>query len=219
MKRLPILLAVATLLLSTLAFPAILFGLEYDFEDPKQLDDWNVVSGDWTIENGKLVGTMPNEYTGIYVGDFGWTDYTFEVEATRVAGNYVYINFRVQENDSLDRYDFEASYSSNTMTIYSWINSAYNEIIPGGKPGRTAKPDGDTHIYRVEVSGNSIKAYVDDKLHFEFEDESFESGRIGLGGYGSTVQFDNLKITGTGIKAVDPACKLSVAWGRVKLGI
>ena len=125
----------------------------------------------------------------------------------------------VQENASLDRYDFEASYSSNTMTIYSWIGGAYNEIIPGGKPERTAKPDGDTHVYRVEVSGNSIKAYVDDELHFEFEDDSFEAGRIGLGGYGSTVQFDNLKITGTGIKAVDPALKLSAAWGEVKRGI
>ena len=41
---------------------------------------------------------------------------TFEVEATKIEGSYVYINFRVQDN--MDRYDFEASYGSALHYCY-----------------------------------------------------------------------------------------------------
>jgi len=199
--------------------PKLAIGILYDFEDAAQLNDWEIVADEWTIEGGALVGTTPaGQYFGIYTGDSSWSDYFMEFTATKLEGSYVYINFRVQDN--MDRYDYEASYGTNTTTIFRWDADAATEIIPGGKAGSAPLPAGDTHTYRVEVAGANIKAYLDGELLYDFEDDTFETGGIGMAGTSSKASFDNIEIEGTGVPktAVEPAFKLTSSWGRIKQG-
>ena len=42
------------------------------------------------------------------------------------------------------------------------------------------------------VKGSSIKCYIDGKLEFDVEDDSFPKGSVGVGSFNAGASFDNL---------------------------
>jgi len=202
-------------------------ALLYNFEDPKQLKDFVIDEGDWTIKNGMLEGMLPaKDYLGIrlaYPGSENWSDYTLEVKGTWVEdlgqardSAQVEIYFRFVDKDN--RYFLDANYFLNNSGLYAQLKGDWPEI---GGPRVPVKgiPDVKTHNYKIELKGESIKVYIDGNIIFDIKDNKFPKGTIGLGGYGSRVQFDNLKIEGPGLPAssVEPKSKLSLCWGKLKL--
>jgi hypothetical protein len=195
-------------------------GLEYDFENGN-LDDWEINENDagtWEIVDGRLRVAAEAQYTRILVGDPDWTDYTYEVTATRVSENYPCILFRAEDFETC--YDYEASYGSNTLAVFKGTGDLWNgvEITPGGRPPFTGS-DEDTHVYKIEVRGDNIKCYLDDELVMDFNDtDAIMAGRVGLASYSnSIIDYDDVTISGDGIGAVDASDKLFSVWGALKV--
>ena len=71
MRSFAVLGTLTLVLLLASVFPKVVAGLEYDFGNEAQLDDWSVATGDWVIDNGGSV-----EATEAQVGNFwrSWTD-------------------------------------------------------------------------------------------------------------------------------------------------
>jgi hypothetical protein len=76
---------------------------------------------------------------------------------------------------------------------------------------------------RIDVAGNSISYYVDDKLLHQLRDRLHSSGGVNLYAYNATMEFDNIVITGDEIPntgssgyAVKPKAKSAITWGRIK---
>lgn len=176
--------------------------------------------GQWSVKDGKLRVEAKDKYTRIMTGDAQWTDYVFEVTATKVSGKYPCLLFRI--NDFETCYDYEASYGSNTLAVFKGKGDLFNstEITPGGQGARPPFPGGDTHVYKVEVKGKNIKCYLDDKVAMDFNDEQqpYLSGGIGLASYSnSVIDYDDVKVSGTGVPgAVDQSGKLATTWSYLK---
>jgi len=194
-------------------------GLKYDFEDGN-LDDWEINKNDdgqWEIVKGKLRVTAGAQYTRILVGEPDWTDYTFQVTATKISGPYPCLLFRAEDFETC--YDYEASYNSSTLAVFKGDGDLWNgkEITPGARPPFKGANE-DTHVYKIEVSGDNIKCYLDGELVMDFDDnDAIKAGRVGLASYSnSVIEYDDVIITGVGIGAVEPGGKVSTTWGALK---
>jgi len=82
---------------------------------------------------------------------------------------------------------------------------------------------GEWHRIRIDVVGNEISFYIDDKLQHQRNDNLHTSGGVFLYAYNAIVEFDNVVITGDDIPdvgpsgyAVQPKSKLTSTWGRLK---
>ncbi|MFC1717319.1 family 16 glycoside hydrolase [Candidatus Poribacteria bacterium] len=201
-------------------------ALLYNFENPNQLDDFVVDEGDWEIKDGILEGKLPaGEYLGVYLnypGSEGWGDYVVEVEGTWLedlgaGGQSAQLEIYFRYKDKQNRYFLDANYFLNDSGLYAQVAGGWPDLGGGRKPVEGI-PDEQTHLYRIELEGESIRVYVDENMIFDVTDANFSEGTIGLGGYGSRVQFDNLKIEGDAIpaSAVEAQGKLATSWGNLK---
>lgn len=137
--------------------------------------NWDNVyeSNDFEIRNGKLVQTntwMPYTDTGMvaYFGCDEWTNYTYTVEATKLAGDEGFIiPFAVKDTQNCWFWN-----------IGGWGNtrSALQQIENGAKTGEvigTSKPftaeTGKTYELKVVVDGTKVKCYIDDVLYVDYD--------------------------------------------------
>ncbi len=136
--------------------------------------DWeNATDGDFAVKKGKLIQQntwMPYSDTGIvaYFGCDDWTDYTYTVEATKLAGDEGFlIPFAVK--DLKNNYFWNIGGWGNTVSALQHIE---NGIKTGQIPG-TAKPFtaeiGKTYELKVVVSGTLVKCYIDGVLYAEHD--------------------------------------------------
>ena len=202
-------------------------ALLYNFENPRQLDDFVIDEGEWKIKNGVLEGKVPaKDYLGIrlaYPGSEEWTDYILEVKGTWVedlgqAGQSAQVEIYFRFVDIQHRYFLDSNYVLKGCGLYAQVVGDWPEFGGPRMPIETL-PDEKTHVYKIELDGESIKIYVNDNMIFDAKDNRYPKGTIGLGGYGSLVQFDNLRIEGKGLpqSPVDPEDKLAVSWGLLKM--
>ena len=222
-------LLVITLALA-LALPSAAWSLFYDFEDPDQFNDWEVIQGTWSIIDGELDGQGPQAgQPGVMivlsddVWDDAWRDYTVEfrakiLEDTEDAG----IVFRWQNADPNDtRY--------HLYRIDNWPRGYGQKQAEGwvaAEDGGAREMLGQTKIeiesdtwykFRLEVAGSTYKCYLDDELMFELEGKGYSWGKIGFRMWNSHARYDDLSITGPGIPSVVTSSgKLAAMWGEVK---
>lgn len=220
------LVTICMLLTSIVMSVAQVQALLYNFENPDQLSDFVVDEGDWVIKDGILEGRLPAaEYLGLhleYPGSESWTDYVVEVEGTWLedlgsAGQSAQVEVYFRYVDAQNRYFLDANYVLNDSGLYAQVAGAWPDIGGGRKPV-PGIPDEEKHLYTIELEGESIKVYVDGNIIFDITDANFSEGTVGLGGYGSLVQFDNLRIEGEDIpaSAVEAQGKLATKWGALK---
>jgi len=97
-------------------------------------------------------------------------------------------------------------------------NNVWFVQLPGG-------PNvGEWHRLRIDVVGNKISYYIDDKLRHQVKDNLHTSGGVNLYAYNAIVEFDNVVIKGDDIPnagpsggyAVQPKSKLPTMWGQLK---
>ena len=69
---------------------------------------------------------------------------------------------------------------------------------------------------KVVCNGSKFKFYFDGKLQVEFEDKTYKTGGVGVWSWAGPSSFDNLKVTGEVVSAVDPQEKLTATWGSLK---
>ncbi len=214
-------------LIFTLTFPAVAWSLFYDFENEKQLDDWKVIQGTWSIIDGELDGKGPQAgQPGVmlvladHVWKEEWEDYTVEFKAkiledTEDAG----VTFRWQKAEPNDRRYY-------LYRIDNWprgFNQKQAEgWVAGDMQGQNKidmEPD-TWYKFKLEVVGNKFNCYLDDELMFKLEDtkNTYSWGRIGFRMWNSHARYDDLDIRGPGIPgaAVNPGGKITTAWGQIK---
>ena len=204
---------VLTIILALMVITVPVHALTWDFEDAAQMDDWEVVNGDWTIEDGMLKGEIGTDYMGIAAGDIGWTDYTVEMEMSVSEGQYTYFMVRVQE-DPLSYYAFERT-QTGAMNAFRRDAGAHSKVAAGG-----VLPEGheEFHIWKFVAEGGTMTAYIDDEEVLVVEDATYPAGRIGIGGYNSSILMKSVTVEGVNIPttAIEPSGKLASSWGYLK---
>lgn len=194
------------------------WALFYDFESENQADDWQVLDGEGTIEDGMYILQNTDSSSGIAaIGDMTWTDCTITCKATLLEGSADNIGFvwRLEANNLFYvvsiRMDQRVGYCGNVNG--AWMNggSPINPVPFETEVGRE-------YELRLTVEGNSFQFFIDDEDMGEWEDDQFETGMIGLRVWSAIMAIDDFEVNGPGIPAtaVDSQGKLASAWGKIK---
>ncbi len=136
---------------------------------------WNWVKptdGDWKIENGVLkqkTTEMAYNNTGsvAYFGDETWTDYTFTVKATKTGGQEGFlIPFGVKDVEN--NFFWNIGGWGNTRSVVQQVeNNIKTEIL--GTASNFTVETGKTYEIKLEISGRTVKGYIDGVLQFEHD--------------------------------------------------
>lgn len=233
MKLLPICIS---MLLS--ALPAL--GVLYDFESKAQLEDWEIIGGEWEIKNGVLLGeNVPaaagfDHGPGIVVGEDTWTDYTFELRMKMEDGKLGGPIFRYIDEENW--YWLEAWRTNLYLRPHVAGEDQAPDPIPEALWDRgEAFQDGEWHTYKIKAEGEDIAVWVDGEKVLEFTynelnwgrpahpvKEGLLRGKVGLmtwTGDMGMASFDDVSIEGPGIlgSVVDASGKLAMTWSRIKI--
>ena len=188
-------------------------ALTWDFKSQNQMDDWEVINGDWEIKDGKLLGTQQKTYIGVVAGDVGWEDYLLKVKWEKTVGPYTYLMVRVQK-DPLSYYTIEIS-QNNNVKVFRRDAGQHTNLFPG-------KPLADAGVLEYEaeitVEKKDITVVINGEEITTVTDNTYTAGRIGIGGYASSNAFDEITVEGPGIPsaAVAPEGKLATVWSAIK---
>ncbi|HIE28087.1 TPA: DUF1080 domain-containing protein [Candidatus Poribacteria bacterium] len=230
-------LSVICVSLLFLALPV--WGLFYDFENRAQLKEWEVIGGDWKIENGVLKGkkTPPapgfDHGPGIVVGEDTWTDYVFELKMKLDAGKLG--GPIIRYIDEKNWYWFESWRTQFYLRPHVNGEDQAPDPIPEAMWDRKKEfQDGEWHTYKIEAKGEDITAWFDGEKVLDFTynklkwgrpahpvKEGLLRGKVGLmtwTGDMGMASFDDVSILGPGIPGatVNPNGRLSITWGEIK---
>lgn len=120
--------------------------------------------GDWSVENGVLKQSAIAQGVTLFMGDNTWTDCIISLKAKKVSGeNGFQIYFHNRKNDERYRWD-----------IGGWGNSVnYLELGLNSESLPASIETGRWYDIKIEIKGNTVKAYLDGKLLQEIsENES-----------------------------------------------
>ncbi len=122
-------LSTVVYVLLMLIFCLSISALTWDFKTQKQMDDWEVINGEWEIKDGKLLGTQQKTYIGVVAGDVNWKDYLLKVKWEKTVGTYTYLMVRVQK-DPLSYYTVEIT-GSNNVKVFRRDAGQHTNLFPG----------------------------------------------------------------------------------------
>lgn len=144
-----------------------------DFSIMNMWWNWQTpTSGDWKIRNGKLIqGTTDMAYNNngsvAYFGDSQWTDYTFEVEATKTGGEEGFlIPFGVKDTEN--NFFWNIGGWGNTRSTVQQIENGIKSEILATATDFTVE-EGKTYKIKLEISGRRVKGYIDGVLQFDHD--------------------------------------------------
>ena len=174
--------------------------------------------GTWIIENGELSGTTAGYQDLFLVGSETWTDYTVEFRGKLTGGRILGMAFRYTDTNNNYRLNlYEDLDNTNNFYVYLRVAGAFSEVmkVPLGEIDKD-----EWYTLKIEVEGDSIKAYLDGELKIEAQNSAHEEGGIAFEGETNTIaQFDDLSVEGIGIPSspVDTKGKLASQWAKIKL--
>lgn len=128
---------------------------ESDFT--KGADGWKMLGGGkWQVRDGALRQDAMTENVRAIAGDKGWKDYTLTLKARKISGDEGFlILFNVQNEET-----------KSWWNIGGWGNTRHAVEMGGvsddGVRGRVET--GRWYDIRVEVKGDKVKCFLDDKL-------------------------------------------------------
>ncbi len=168
---------------------------EADFTD---LESWNITQGrGWMLQDGRMLITQPGEHRA-FTGDDSWEDYTVHVgDAVLYEGAGYGVYFRVSDEPDINGYAFQYDPGyADSFIIRKVVDG--RELHPPIAVSRA--PAGfawynTPHQIQIEVRGDTYTAYVDGTEVVTATDESNPTGRIGLRGWRTDAEFENLSVT------------------------
>jgi alpha-L-arabinofuranosidase len=135
----------------------------------KNIDDWEIKGGDWSVKDGILCQTAFAANTTAFVGDKSWKDYSIFVKARKISGdNGIQIYFRNRNKDERIRWEM----GGNMNAAFVMQNGITNENLPGSIEANR------WYDIKVEVKGTRVKAFVDGKLIQDVNDNNFNLNAI-----------------------------------------
>ena len=171
-----------------------------DFEDGKA-DYWVSMVGTWKIieEKGNHYwhATGPRNYPQSWLefdDEKNWTDYAFE-SRIRLINGPVFVCVRSEDGGNSF---YNAAFSTNNwVSLADWdgtVPDNGNNYQTFGKTTYNIQPN-KWYVVRVEVQGNDIRLYIDDKLITSGSRDSWSWG--GIGYYiegGETIHIDDIRV-------------------------
>jgi alpha-L-arabinofuranosidase len=133
------------------------------------IQGWKRAGGDWKTQDGVLVQSNLDADIRLTTGEAGWTDYTYEVKARKTGGEEGFlVLFHVEDKDNCLFLNLGGW--GNTRSAIEWIrHGTKNEI---GKTEPVTIETGRWYDVKIEVAGQSIKAYLDGRLIATATDKS-----------------------------------------------
>ena len=151
-----------------------------------------VWGGDWRIDGQELIQSSTEGHAYIHFGDKNWTDYDVSFETQTVSGlEGCKVLFRAV--DPRNFYGFGIGLYHKAWHETWRIENSKN--IRDIAPIRRAFEAGRWYKMRVEARGEQIRCFLDEEKLFEFADCKYPRGGIGLGTYGSSVRWKDIKVT------------------------
>jgi alpha-L-arabinofuranosidase/glucose/arabinose dehydrogenase len=130
-----------------------------DFTDPDELERWQTAGGSWDVRAGTLRQDSIATDVRAVVGDPRWTDYTLRLKARKLGGDEGFLI--LFHTAGIDR--------PTWWNIGGW-NDTSHAIQESEFPEshvRGSIETGRWYDVRVELSGGTVRAYLDDELiHF-----------------------------------------------------
>lgn len=146
---------------------------EYTFDDTEELNDWDELTGDWSIADGKLVQSNTadpvNTNCGdvMYVGDKNWSDYTLTVDATILDGNEGFL-IPVALQDSNNNIFWNLGGWGNTVSCLQIVTSGTKSGQISGTTKNVKLNKNQTYQLKVVVNTDTIQCYLDDQLYVDY---------------------------------------------------
>ena len=197
--------------------PSSAQALRFDFDNKKELDEWEILSGQWEVVDGALKGGTDGGEGLIVMGDDKWGDYTVEMKIKSPKEPIIFgVVARLTAPDQL--------YAISMVGDGGRRDICLNRRAGGWNRVTQANTDvkEDTwYVERVICEGKRFQAFVDDKMTFDFDDPTHKRGKVGVRVWADRVEIDYFKVDGPGIPkspdlAVQPDEVLATTWGRVK---
>ena len=197
---------------------------KYDFNDGKA-DGWEGIVGKWKVEDKAYAETGWTQYAKTTAGEESWEDYTVECDVTLVesfaGGGSKDCAGLLVRTDQKGENGFRFWIRTDMAPQFSkWIDNNFEHIKQDILVGIEI---GETYHLKVIIEGNTYQGFINDEEVVVYDDKDGfrKSGMIGLITYQAHPHFDNVTVSGENIKglSVQPNCKLSTCWGRIKAGL
>ena len=165
---------------------------EDDFSD---LDAWDVVRGDWRLENGQLCGG-PGE--GRIFTDVEADDYVINIDSAALfKGNGYGVFFRVTNTPKFNGYSFQfdPGFRKGAFIFRKWVRG--RELWPPFAIARARGYDWWNTPRQVQlvIQGDTFTVYIDGVSVLSASDDTYSTGGIGLRTWnGTTACFDDLSV-------------------------
>ena len=173
-----------------------------DFEDGNATG-WSTNGGSWSVgTDGSRVyrqGGTSSDARAL-AGTSTWTDYAVQARVKPTAFNgsnrFAAVLARVQSSTS---YYYLALRSNNTVELKRLDGGSSTTLDTAS----VAVAAGAWYTMRLEVTGSTLRGYVNGALLTEATDTRFRSGRIGVATFYTSASFDDVQVTTGGV--VDPS--------------
>nr|WP_223192405.1 family 16 glycoside hydrolase [Paenibacillus sedimenti] len=179
--------------------------LSSNFEDG-QSTGWTSTSGTWSVvqDAGNYVYYQSGTSEGrTSAGNQSWTDYSVEakVKVDNFNGsNRTYVAGRYKDGNNFYAASLYNS-SGGTLEIRKKVSGSTTTLASKTNFGLEA---GTWYTIKLEMSGSSIKMYVNDTLQLSATDSSLTSGAVGLIAYKTIANFDDIIVSDSSSSTSSP---------------
>jgi formylglycine-generating enzyme required for sulfatase activity/predicted Ser/Thr protein kinase len=153
-----------------------------------------VDGGDWRMDGDELVQARPDK-AALMFGDPAWTDYDLSVETKTMPGvdkaQGALLYFRATARNNYLNFNLGSYGGTFDEAAYFRDGKWGRDVDPIKVPHRADR----WYTMRAEVRGTHVRCSLDGKLLFEFDNDQFRRGRVGLGTWNAAVRWRNLTVT------------------------
>lgn len=186
--------------------------LEDHFENGNAAQ-WHPVRGGWSVTDGRY--SELSDYGGndfemwTTAGEQSWDNYAFQCDVKTLDGlGSIYLASRWLGEK--DHYELEFV-DKGTVVNLNLMREGRRRQLASKKNVCADGPHKRAIKLRIEVQGEYLRGFVDEKLVVEAWDDTFDRGKIALGGVFRQPMFDNVKV----VKLGAPAHEKDAARARV----